>query len=107
LLEAVSILNGDDEFTDHPQCVGDVLGRFLRTWNDYLHDDERRLLKPFGPRLIGTAGSEGDEQRRRDMCTDWLVREAIPMFIEASKLPLVPVDVFDPETNYIPIVRWN
>src|SRR5207342_3207074 len=72
LLEAVAYVAGEP-WTDHPSCVDPVLGAFGRAWNDGLPDDETRdrLLKPFIPRLIGTAASPDIQDQRAFMAADW------------------------------------
>ena len=70
-------------FTDHPQCASPVLGAFLRSWNDALDDDGRQRLKPFLPRVIGTAG-DGKDEARAWLATDWLVRVCAPAWLELA-----------------------
>lgn len=62
LLEWVSYIAGES-FSDHPQCVSDVLARYGRTLNDRLGDEARQRLVPFAKRLIGTAGDGRDDER--------------------------------------------
>src|SRR5688572_3642961 len=79
LLEAVAYVAGEP-WSDHPECVSEVLGTFGRAWNDALPDDatRTRLLGPFITRLVGTRASADVEERRAWMALDWLVRTFTP-----------------------------
>src|SRR5579862_4234991 len=77
VMEAVAYVAGEP-FTDHPQCACPILGSFLRSWNDALPDDDRQILKPYIPRLVGTNTGKKDEETRAWMLTDWLARECAP-----------------------------
>ncbi len=81
-MEFVSWL-ADEPFSDHPACVSPVLGTFLRSWNDALDDGGRQKLKPFLPRAISTA-SDGRDEERAWLCTDWLVRVCAPAWLELA-----------------------
>jgi len=85
-MEAVAWIAGE-KHTDHPSCVSPVLGAFLRSWNDGLRSDEDRdrLLKPFLPRVIGTAG-DGHDEARSWMATDWQVRVSAPAWLDLAGL---------------------
>jgi hypothetical protein len=54
LLEAAAYVAGEP-WSDSPECVSPVLAAFGRSWNDALDDENRQMLKPFIPRLVGTA----------------------------------------------------
>ena len=82
-LEAVAWLAGEPH-SDHPACVSSVLGDFCRNWNDNLDDANRQRLKPYLPRLIGTAGDAEKEQKRGWMAMDWLTRECGPAFMDLT-----------------------
>ena len=58
--------------TDRPECVSPVLGAFGRAFNDGLPDDDSRtrLLKPFIPRVVGTAADPDTEIRRAFLAMD-------------------------------------
>jgi hypothetical protein len=76
-----------EPWSDHPVCASKVIGAFLRSWNDTLNDDDRnRLLKPYVTRLVGTAGTAAQEDRRAWMCLDWLVRTYTPAWLRAAEL---------------------
>ena len=82
-LEAVAWLAGEPH-SDHPVCVSPVLGAFLRQWNDDLDDAGRQRLKPYLPRVIGTAGNAEADERRAWMATDWLVRVHTPAWMDLA-----------------------
>lgn len=84
--EAVAFVAGEP-WSDSPACASPVISAFLRAWNDSL-DDARRdaLLRPFIPRLIGTAGSADTESRRATMAADWLVRVHTPAWLRLAGL---------------------
>jgi hypothetical protein len=86
VMEAVAYVAGEP-WSDHPACASKVIGAFLSSWNDTLNDDDRnRLLKPYVTRLVGTAGTAAQEDRRAWMCLDWLVRTYTPAWLRAAKL---------------------
>jgi hypothetical protein len=84
LLEAASYVAGEP-WTDHPQCVSPVLGSFGRNLNDALPDDRRQELKPYIPRLIGTA-DDGKDETRSYIALDWLIRTYTPAFLDLAGL---------------------
>jgi hypothetical protein len=86
LLEAVAWVAGEP-WSDHPACVDPVLGAFGRAWNDALLDDDRnRLLKPFIPRLVGTAQGPDIQDRRAFLACDWVVRMFTPAWLMRAGL---------------------
>ena len=85
-MEIVAWLAGEPH-SDHPQCVSPVIGAFMRSWNDSLHDTDRtRLLRPLLPDILNTATTDEDEQRRAMMAVDWMVRSFTPLWLDAAKL---------------------
>ena len=88
LLEAVSYLAGEP-WSDCPACVSPVLGAYGLALNDNLPDDLRQELKPFIPRLVGTAG-DGWDTARGILALDWIIRVYTPRWLE-----LVPELVAD------------
>ena len=84
LLEAASYVAGE-AWTDHPQCVSPVLGAYGRSLNDVLPDDRRQELKPYIPRLIGTA-DDGKDEARSYIALDWLIRTYTPAFLDLAGL---------------------
>ena len=85
VMEAVAYIAGDP-WSDHPECASPVLGAFLRSWNDSLPDEDRQMLKPLIPRLVGTKASKTVEEKRAWMATDWLARECAPAFLRLAGL---------------------
>jgi hypothetical protein len=85
VMEAVAYVAGEP-WSDHPECASPVLGAFLRSWNDSLSDEDRQMLKPLIPRLVGTKGSAKVEEKRAWMATDWLARECAPAFLRLAGL---------------------
>jgi hypothetical protein len=82
LLEAVALMAGEP-FTDHPACVSPVLAEFGRTLNDALPDDQRQLLAPLIPLLVGTVDAEADE-RDGLRCAHWLVAHWLPAWLDLA-----------------------
>jgi len=85
VMELVAYVAGEP-FSDHPQCASPVITSFLISWNDSLPDDDRQMLKPYIPRVVGTRTSKADESERAWMCTDWLARECAPAFLRLAGL---------------------
>lgn len=86
ILEAVAYVAGE-RWSDHPECASQVIGAFLRTWNDALNDaDRNRLLKPLIPKLVGTKGTVEQEDRRAWMAVDWLARDYTPVWLRLAHL---------------------
>lgn len=85
VMEAVSFVAGEP-WSDHPTCASLVIGDFLRTWNDAMTDDDRQMLVPLIPRLIGTAGSEADELTRSWLAIDWYCRVLAPAWLRLAGL---------------------
>jgi hypothetical protein len=80
VMEAVAYVAGE-QWSDHPECASPVITSFLVSWNDSLADDDRQMLKPYIPRLVGTRTSKLDEERRSWMLMDWLARECAPAWL--------------------------
>jgi hypothetical protein len=85
VMEAVAFVAGE-EHSDHPQCASEVIGSFLRTWNDCLDDEGRQKLKPYIPRLVGTKASKDIEQQRGWLAADWYIRHYTPAWLELAGL---------------------
>src|SRR5690606_17045771 len=77
LLEAVAWFAGE-EHSDHPWCVDVALAAYGRSLNDRLRDDERQLLRPLIPLLIGTRGSHELARRRAYYLVDSYFRVQLP-----------------------------
>lgn len=81
-MEAAAWIAGEPH-SDYPKCVSPVLGAYVRAWNDALDDEARQTLKPYIPRMIGTAG-DGHDEERAWMATDWLVRVCAPAWLDLA-----------------------
>lgn len=85
VMEAVAYVAGEP-WTDHPKCASPVIAALLRSWNDSMGDDDRQMLMPLVPRLVGTASTPAVEETRAWMATDWLVRECAPAWLRLAGL---------------------
>lgn len=85
VMEAVAFLAGE-KWSDHPACASRIVGTFLRSWNDVLPDDQRQELRQYIPRLVGSAGTPEQEERRSWMALDWLVRVQAPAWLRLAGL---------------------
>lgn len=54
LMGAVSALAGEP-WSNSPSCTSPVIAAYARSLGNWLLDDERQRLKPYIPRLVGTA----------------------------------------------------
>jgi len=82
-MEAVAWVAGEPH-SDHPKCASPVLGAIMRGLNDRFTDDERQLLAPLIPRLVGTRAPELESKRAYAM-VDAAIRELAPMGLDAVK----------------------
>ena len=85
VMEAVAWIAGEP-WSDSPSCASEVIGAFLRSWNDTLPDDDRQNLKRYIPRLVGSAGTPEQEDARAWMSLDWLVRTYTPAWLRLAGL---------------------
>jgi hypothetical protein len=75
--------------SDHPPCVSPVLTNFAMNWNDSLGNSKQgdalrnKLIRPFLPRFIGTAG-DGKDEVRAWIAMDWIIREFTPAFLSLN-----------------------
>lgn len=83
VMECVAYIAGEP-ISDHPQCASPVLGALLRAWNDGLDNEARQRLKPYVVRLVGTAGNEHDESRRREVLWEWVLGTLVPKWLETA-----------------------
>ncbi len=84
LLEAVSWFAGKPH-SDAPPCVSPVLRSYGMRLNDRLGDEDRQLLKPFIPRMIGTAG-DGLDGKRQHLVEQALYGTWLPQWLRLAKL---------------------
>jgi hypothetical protein len=82
LMEAVAYF-ADEPHSDSPKCASPVLTRFGIRLNDRFTADERQLLKPLIPKLIGTRTTVEHDRRRAYVLVDAAVREIVPMAMNA------------------------
>ena len=85
VMEAAAYIAGE-KWSDNPECVSQVITRFMSNWNDALPGDEARtqLLAPLIKDILGTRGSNESETKRSWMVLDWLVRECVPAFMDLT-----------------------
>lgn len=83
-MEFVAFLAGED-ITDAPQCASSVLRAFTISLNDNWPDGQRQKLKPFLPRMVGTAG-DGLDEARSYLALDWLIRSFTPAWLDLAGL---------------------
>jgi len=81
-MELVAYLAGEPHSAS-PACTSPVLSSFLVRLNDSLPDDARQQLKPYLPKVIGTAG-DGKDELRGWLATDWMIRTALPTWLELA-----------------------
>jgi hypothetical protein len=84
LLEVVAMFVGQP-FNDAPKCVSPVLRTFGIGLNDQWDDAQRQTLRPFIPRLPGTAG-DGLDEARSYLALDWLIRTYTPAWLDLAGL---------------------
>jgi len=80
LLEAVSYF-ANEPHSDHPACASPVLVTYGISLNDQWDAASRQKLKPFIPRIVGTAG-DGQDEARSFLALDWLIRTYTPAFLD-------------------------
>jgi hypothetical protein len=82
LMEAVAYVAGEPH-SDHPRCACPVLTRHGIRLNDRFSDEERQLLAPLIPRLVGTRADRATQLRRVYVLVDASIREITPMAYDA------------------------
>ena len=104
VMEAVAYVAGE-RWTDQPQCASPAIASIMRRINDVMTDDERQVLKPYIPSLVGTAASTAVEHKRAWMAADWCARVSAPRSLrriglveEAERLEQL-VQIIDRETS--------
>jgi hypothetical protein len=70
IVELASIL-AKEKFSDEPDCVCEVIGAFLRSWNDRASHVDRQRLRPYAARIVGTRSGRAITHSRRDFCLAW------------------------------------
>jgi hypothetical protein len=70
VLELASMLAGE-AFTDYPRSVSNVIGTFVRGYNDMLDDRRRQDLYEYAAKLVGTAAGRSTEIARAELLRAW------------------------------------
>jgi hypothetical protein len=83
-MEVAAWLAGEPH-SDNPSCVSPVLRKLTIGLNDAWDDEQRQLLLPFLPRVVGTAG-DGRDEARSYLALDWLIRVYTPAWLELAGL---------------------
>jgi hypothetical protein len=83
-MEVVAWLAGEG-ITDAPACASGVLRLYTILLNDRWSDQARQALKPFLPRMVGTA-DDGQDEARSYLALDWLVRTYTPAWLDLAGL---------------------
>ena len=83
-MEVVAFLAGEG-ITDAPQCSSQVLRTFTIGLNDQWSDEQRQKLRPYLPRMVGTA-NDGQEEARSFLALDWLIRTFTPAWLDLAGL---------------------
>jgi hypothetical protein len=71
--------------TDAPNCASEVLRAFTISINDAWPKEKRQELKPFLPRMVGTA-DDGKDKQRSYLALDWLIRTYTPAWLDLAGL---------------------
>jgi hypothetical protein len=85
VMEVVAYIAGEP-WSDKPKCASQVIGAFMRRWNDDLDDAGRQKLKPYVRKLVGTAASLAVEDARAWLACDWIVRVHTAAWLELAGL---------------------
>jgi hypothetical protein len=83
-MEVVAWLAGEG-ITDAPVCASPVLRVFTVDLNDRWPDRQRQKLRPYLPRMVGTAG-DGQDEARSYLALDWLIRTFTPAWLDLAGL---------------------
>jgi len=83
-MEVVAFLAGEGH-TDAPECASPVLRDFTMSLNDRWDTDTRQQLRPYLPRMIGTA-RDGKDEARSYLALDWLIRTYTPTWLDLAGL---------------------
>lgn len=111
IMEYISFLAGE-HFSDTPECTDPVLASLARSFNDSITDQDRHLMLPFIPRLLGSSLTHLAEIPVYTHLRVWLLRKTLPNlpaelqtlgdhaigFIErGERYPHNPASVFQPD----------
>jgi hypothetical protein len=70
VLELAAMLAGE-QFTDHPRSVSNVIGTFMRGYNDMIDDRRRQDLYEYAAKVLGTAAGSSTEFARAQLLCAW------------------------------------
>ena len=88
IMEAVAYVAGEP-WSDTPQCASPVIASFCRSWNDTsgpYGQEIRNRLRGYIPRLVGSRGTNEQEEQRAWLATDWLLRVCEPAWLRLAGL---------------------
>jgi hypothetical protein len=78
VMSLVALL-AEEPHGDQPRCASPVIAAFARPVNDAMDRTTRQRLRPFAPRIVGTAGA--DEGARRLLLHRALVETLLPALV--------------------------
>lgn len=70
VMELASMLAGEP-FSDHPRAGCDVVGAFLRTYNDRVDDDRRQDLYEYAAKVVGSRAGRRVRRERGALLRAW------------------------------------
>ncbi len=70
---------------DNAPTVSPVIRAYGIALNDAWDAEQRQTLRPYGPRVVGTAG-DGQDEARSYLALDWLVRTYTPAWLDLAGL---------------------
>ncbi len=84
VMEAVSYVAGE-QWSDRPDCVCQIVGAFMRAWNDALPDELRtEIMLPLIPKITGSVVSRDAQVRRAYALADSAARIFAPAALRAA-----------------------
>jgi len=70
---------------DSAPTVSPVIRAYGINLNDSWDAEQRQKLRPYGPRVVGTAG-DGQDEARSYLALDWLIRTYTPAWLDLAGL---------------------
>ena len=95
-MECVAYLQGES-YTDHPECASPVIAAFTALSNDAMKPEQRQLLAPRIPRILGSHATPETEVRRLCFLADYAARS-----YAATALRLANLDEFSEPLTALP-----
>jgi len=68
---------------DNAPTVSPVIRAYGIALNDEWDLEQRQKLRPYGPRVVGTAG-DGQDEARSYLALDWLIRTYTPAWLDLA-----------------------